>query len=67
MDGIGFPLVPNTNTSSLTYPTDHSVADGAGDLLDAVICAVQGAWAATQPAYGLPANAPAHEGWIVSA
>ncbi|HZS68165.1 MAG TPA: DUF429 domain-containing protein, partial [Burkholderiales bacterium] len=47
--------------------TQGIVADGAGDLLDAVICAVQGAWAATQPAYGLPPNAPAHEGWIVSA
>jgi len=47
--------------------TQGIVADGAGDLLDAVICAVQGAWAATQPTYGLPANAPAHEGWIVSA
>jgi hypothetical protein len=43
------------------------VADGAGDLLDAVICAVQGAWAATRPAYGIPASAPASEGWIVSA
>ena len=43
------------------------VADGAGDLLDAVICAVQAAWAARQPAYGIPASAPAGEGWIVSA
>jgi len=43
------------------------VADGAGDLLDAVICAVQGAWAATRPGYGIPASAPAGEGWIVSA
>lgn len=43
------------------------VAEGAGDLLDAVICAVQAAWAAAQPAYGIPANAPAGEGWIVSA
>jgi len=43
------------------------VAEGAGDLLDAVICAVQAAWAATRPAYGIPASAPAGEGWIVSA
>lgn len=43
------------------------VAEGAGDLLDAVICAVQAAWAATRPAYGIPAGAPAAEGWIVSA
>ncbi|HET7363173.1 MAG TPA: DUF429 domain-containing protein [Burkholderiales bacterium] len=43
------------------------IADGAGDLLDAAICAVQAAWAAKQPAYGIPASAPAGEGWIVSA
>jgi hypothetical protein len=45
----------------------HIVADGAADLLDAVICAVQAAWATTRPAYGIPAGAPAGEGWIVSA
>jgi hypothetical protein len=43
------------------------VADGSGDLLDAVICAVQAAWAATRPNYGIPATAPAGEGWIVTA
>jgi len=43
------------------------VADGSGDLLDAVICAVQAAWAARRQDYGIPANAPAGEGWIVSA
>jgi hypothetical protein len=43
------------------------VADGAGDLLDAAICAVQAAWAATRPAYGIPASAPAGEGWILTA
>jgi len=43
------------------------VADGAADLLDAAICAVQGAWAATRPGYGIPTSAPAGEGWIISA
>lgn len=43
------------------------VADGSGDLLDAVICAVQAAWAAGQPRYGFPARVPPAEGWIVSA
>lgn len=43
------------------------VADGSGDLLDAVICAAQAAWAATRPGYGLPASPPAGEGWIVTA
>ena len=43
------------------------VADGSGDLLDAAICAVQAAWAARQPGYGIPADAPADEGWIIGA
>jgi hypothetical protein len=42
------------------------IGDGSGDLLDAAICAVQAAWAARQPGYGIPASAPAGEGWIVS-
>jgi hypothetical protein len=41
--------------------------DGSGDLLDAAICAVQAAWAAKQKDYGIPAGAPAGEGWIISA
>ncbi len=43
------------------------VADGSGDLLDAAICAVQAAWAAGQPGYGIPRHAPRGEGWIISA
>lgn len=43
------------------------IADGSGDLLDAVICAAQAAWAASRPGYGLPAGAVAGEGWIISA
>jgi hypothetical protein len=43
------------------------VEDGSGDTLDAVICAVQAAWAARQPRYGLPSRVPRAEGWIVSA
>jgi hypothetical protein len=43
------------------------VADGSGDLLDAVICAAQAAWAAKRPGYGLPAEASAGEGWIATA
>jgi hypothetical protein len=42
------------------------VAEGSADLLDAAICAVQAAWAVTQPGYGIPPHAPAEEGWIVS-
>ena len=45
------------------------VADGSGDLLDATICAVQAAWGWTrrEANFGLPADAPAGEGWIVTA
>jgi hypothetical protein len=43
------------------------VDDGSGDLLDAAICAVQAAWAAGKKGYGLPADAPQGEGWIISA
>lgn len=41
--------------------------DATGDSLDAVLCAVQAAWAAGRPKYGLPARIPRGEGWIVSA
>jgi len=43
------------------------VADASGDTLDAAICAVQAAWAARRPRYGMPEGVPPSEGWIVSA
>src|SRR4051812_28153820 len=43
------------------------IDDGAGDSLDAVICAVQAAWAAGRPRFGLPESLPDAEGWIISA
>jgi hypothetical protein len=43
------------------------VADGSGDTLDAAICAVQAAWAAGRPRYGIPEDAPQAEGWIITA
>jgi len=42
------------------------VADGRGDLLDAVICGLQAAHAARQPGYGLPRDLDSLEGWIAS-
>jgi hypothetical protein len=42
------------------------IAEGPADLLDAAICAVQAAWAAARADYGIPADAPPGEGWIVS-
>jgi hypothetical protein len=44
----------------------HIVADGSGDLLDAIICGLQAAHAATLPGYGLPADLDPLEGWIAS-
>jgi hypothetical protein len=41
-------------------------ADGRGDLLDAVICGLQAAHAATRPGYGLPHDLDPLEGWIAS-
>jgi predicted RNase H-like nuclease len=45
------------------------VADGSGDSLDAVICAVQAAWGWTRRAanFGFPAKLEPGEGWIVTA
>jgi hypothetical protein len=45
------------------------LADGTGDFLDAVICAMQAAWAwqHRNDRYGLPAELDPLEGWIVSA
>jgi hypothetical protein len=40
------------------------LADGSGDLLDAVICGLQAMHAATLPAYGLPLDLDPLEGWI---
>jgi hypothetical protein len=42
------------------------ILDGSGDLLDAVICALQAAHASGQPNYGLPLDTDPLEGWIAS-
>jgi len=44
------------------------VDDGSGDLLDAVICAIQAGWGLLRHAqnYGLPADLDSLEGWIVT-
>ncbi len=41
------------------------IEDPAGDLLDAVLCAIQAAWSSVQPAYGVPETCDLLEGWIV--
>ena len=42
------------------------VADHAGDLLDATICALQAAHAGLQPRFGLPSDLDPLEGWIAA-
>ena len=42
------------------------VDDASGDALDALLCAVQAAWASQQIGYGLPPQLDPLEGWIVS-
>lgn len=42
----------------------HLISDPKADLLDAVLCAVQGAWAIGQPRFGVPPDCET-EGWIV--
>jgi len=46
--------------------TDRLIADGSGDLLDAVICGLQAGHAAGLPDYGLPFDLDLLEGWIAS-
>jgi hypothetical protein len=44
---------------------DALVADASGDRLDAVLCLLAAAWAATRPGWGLPDEVDPLEGWIV--
>ncbi len=43
------------------------IEEPMGDLLDALLCAIQAAWVYTQRdnGYGIPANCDKNEGWIV--
>ena len=41
------------------------IEDTGADFLDAVLCALQAAWALAQPNYGVPSPCNQHEGWIV--
>jgi hypothetical protein len=40
------------------------IEDPTGDSLDALLCAIQAAWAAHQPRYGMPEDAHFPAGWI---
>ena len=58
------------NTYGLVVRLDSTecrslVDDPGGDLLDAVLCALQAAWSSLQPHYGVPETCDLLEGWIV--
>ena len=44
---------------------ERLIEEASADRLDAVLCAVQAAWAFSQPNYGVPELHVADEGWIV--
>jgi hypothetical protein len=46
------------------YQLRQLQADASGDRLDAVLCAVQAAWASRQPGIAMPADVDTLEGWI---
>ncbi|MFN4087763.1 MAG: DUF429 domain-containing protein [Alphaproteobacteria bacterium] len=53
---------------TVTVPADEAdrmVADPTGDWLDALLCAVQAAWAASRGDFGVVAGCDPLEGWIV--
>ncbi len=47
-------------------PAQHQalLVDNSGDLIDAVLCLVQAAWASQQARYGQPVDVDPVEGWI---
>lgn len=55
----GFELVLDDTLAA------NFIADPTGDKLDAVLCAVQAAWANTQSEFGVPTDCNPVEGWIV--
>jgi len=58
-DTYGFTLKLDSAVSSA------AIADKSGDTLDAVLCAVQAAWASLTPNFGIPLDCDPLEGWIV--
>jgi len=70
VDGIRAPALQEVYNVKLELgPTmaDRLIQEPMGDELDAVLCAIQAAWAYTQrdAGYGIPSDCDAVEGWIV--
>ncbi len=59
VDTYGFTLKLDTSVLSA------SLDDKSGDTLDAVLCAVQAAWASLTTNFGIPSDCDPLEGWIV--
>lgn len=59
IETYGFTLELGSDAASA------SLDDKSGDMLDAVLCALQAAWASTVPNFGIPADCDPLEGWIV--
>ena len=67
LDVLMSPLLRDTYAVKLKLTAAvqrAAVADKTGDTLDAVLCAIQAAWASCTPNYGIPPDVDALEGWI---
>ena len=64
-EGIGAPYEIRVELG--TAARHRMIDDWAGDVLDSVLCAVQGAYAARRQGenFGIPADADPLEGWII--
>ncbi len=68
LDTLFTPLFVDTygfNVKLDSAVLSASINDKSGDTLDAVLCAVQAAWASTTPNFGIPSDCDPLEGWII--
>ena len=61
----GQPALPALKLTPALH--QRMLEDGSGDVLDAVLCALQAVSVAHLPRYGMPAQTDAVEGWIIGA
>ena len=68
VDGLLSPALKKYYGLSLKLPgtlATQLVQDPTADSLDALLCAIQAAWACTQPNFGIPSKCDPLEGWII--
>jgi Protein of unknown function (DUF429) len=68
--GLRTPILSNQYGVTIELPdtlAESCMQDSKGDTLDALLCALQAAWAYTQrdDGYGIPSKSHSLEGWIV--